>query len=137
MKIIKEDENVNKLPSLHIESAHTVNNVELKTPVVNLEKTEQNIRIETEPIVHFTPYDTVYDYNTENVSEIRYSPKFSVEERFGAVEPIAPKIVISSDEASELIDSSDLDEPPIQAQSPKVESVDNPLMSTADFTELS
>lgn len=41
----------------------------------------QEFVIDTEPSVHFTPYDTVYDENTPNVSEIRYAPKISIEDK--------------------------------------------------------
>ena len=37
--------------------------------------------IDTEPSVHFTPYDTVFDENNANISEIRYTPKVSVEDK--------------------------------------------------------
>jgi hypothetical protein len=39
------------------------------------------MKIDTEPSVHFTPYDTVFDETKDSVSEIRYTPKVSVEDK--------------------------------------------------------
>jgi hypothetical protein len=51
------------------------------TRKVELIKEEpEQVIIDTEPSVHFTPYDTVYDETTPNISEIRYTPKISIEE---------------------------------------------------------
>lgn len=44
------------------------------------EPSPEEFIVDTEPSVHFTPYDTVYDETTPNVSEIRYAPKQSVED---------------------------------------------------------
>lgn len=83
-------------PILQHESSHSLDHVEEKPQSVHLEKDEtpQNVVIDTEPSVHFTPYDTVYDETTENISEIRYVPKVSVEE--------IPRIALDSSGGSEL-----------------------------------
>ena len=39
-----------------------------------------HIEIDTERSVHFTPYDTVFDETKPTISEMRYSPKVSVED---------------------------------------------------------
>ena len=113
------------------------------------------LMIETEPAVHFTPYDTVYDENTNAVSEIRYSPKLSIEEKppstWGLMddeEDEAPRLQISGGgDALGLDDMVDLEAPaPAPVLPTKVSEsaaagaddldVDVPFGSTGDFEEL-
>jgi len=110
------------------DSPHTVP-IATKESVVNIEKSEvaPQVVIDTEPMVHFTPYDTVFDETKSGVSEIQYNPKISVEEKppsTWGLEDDVPKIKIQSD-ANEIsgLDIEDLDAPDI----------DMSLGSTADF----
>jgi hypothetical protein len=104
--------------------------------------------IDTEPSVHFTPYDTVFDENTPGVSEIRYTEKVSVEDKptsnWGIFddedEDDVPRLSIGgSSEGLDLNDIEDLDGPPrptgVTAVTPE-EDIDAPLTSTGDFEEL-
>ena len=103
--------------------------------------------IETEPAVHFTPYDTVYDETTSGISEIRYAPKVSVEDKppstWGLEEDDydAPKLQISGAGESLLADDiEDIDGPakPVAPPPPApVEvDIDEPLTLTNDFETL-
>lgn len=67
-------------------SSHEVKEVAVKAVGVQIEKAEANpdppkLMIDTEPSVHFTPYDTVFDETKPGISEIRYSEKVSVEDK--------------------------------------------------------
>lgn len=131
----------------HIPSNHTVTNVASVSSMISVDKSDENpilntINIDTEPVVHFTPYDTVYDDNSANGSEIRFSPKISVEDKpvsSWGFEDIAPKIKIHETGNSGSIDSIDL-EPnvnPLPLPSvPTTQDVDIPLSDSADFLEL-
>jgi len=105
------------------------------------------MQIETEPTVHFTPYDTVFDENTATVSEIRYTPKLSVEEKPPSTwglepdEDLGPTLMISSTESDIGSDEiQDLDAPAVEAPVVKLpaveEDIDAPLSTTNDFVEL-
>jgi len=101
------------------------------------------MQIETEPTVHFTPYDTVFDENTATVSEIRYAPKLSVEEKPPSTwgmepdEDLGPTLVISNTESDIGGDDiQDLDAPAVVAAPAKEEDIDAPLSTTSDFVEL-
>ena len=104
------------------------------------------MQIETEPTVHFTPYDTVFDENTATVSEIRYAPKLSVEEKPPSTwgmepdEDLGPTLMISSTESDIGSDDiQDLDAPttPAVVETAAVEEdIDAPLSTTSDFVEL-
>ncbi len=108
------------------------------------------LTIETEPTVHFTPYDTVYDETTNAISEIRYTPKLSVEEKppstWGLMdddEEEAPRIKISDGgDSLGLDDMVDLEAPAAPAlptkgpESSVAEDIDVPFGSTGDFEEL-
>lgn len=113
-------------------------------PVLNPPK----LLIETEPAVHFTPYDTVFDENKPGVSEIRYTEKVSVEDKppsnWGLFddeeEDDVPKLSIGgATEGLDLADIEDLDAPPrpsgVTAVTPE-EDIDAPLGTTGDFEEL-
>jgi hypothetical protein len=114
------------------------------------------MQIETEPAVHFTPYDTVYDETTSSISEIRYAPKLSVEDKppstwgMDPEEDLGPTLVISNT-VSEIggDDIQDLDAPTpkeevtqkeqTQEQEQEQEQeqdIDAPLSTTDDFVEL-
>jgi len=79
---------------------------------LTIEKAEANptppqLLIETEPAVHFTPYDTVYDESVSGISEIRYAPKISSEDKppsTWGLEDAGPTLTISS-ESTGLVDS--------------------------------
>ncbi len=64
--------------------------------------------IDTEPSVHFTPYDTVFDENNANISEIRYTPKLSVEEKPPSMWGLSD---YDDDGLEELDDIEDMDLP--------------------------
>jgi len=106
---------------------------------VEKEPEAPTMQIETEPTVHFTPYDTVYDETTSSISEIRYAPKLSVEEKPPSTwgmdpdEDLGPTLVISSGESD--IGSDDIEdlEAPV---APVEEDIDAPLSTTNDFVEL-
>jgi hypothetical protein len=132
-------------PALSIppESSHSVDATSGKPEIVHLEKSAieaehaaPSLMIDTEPAVHFTPYDTVYDERTSSVSEIRYAPKISVEDKPESnwgMEDDVPKIAImgggSSIAADDIID---LDARPVTPD------IDAPLVSNSlDFEELS
>jgi hypothetical protein len=135
-------------------SAHAVINALDKLNVVNLEKSDatvapEKLMIDTEPSVHFTPYDTVYDETTPEISEIRYAPKISVEDKPPSTwgmfddddEDDHPKLAIS--DASTAIgadDIEDLDAPAAPTALPTAEEeeedVEVPLTASSDFEEL-
>lgn len=133
-------------------SNHEVKTIETIAPVL-IEKLETSadppkLLIDTEPAVHFTPYDTVFDENKPGVSEIRYSEKVSVEDKppsnwgiFGDDddEEEVPKISISSSSSSlGLDDIEDLDAPAVSGVSAVTpeEEINEPLGSTLDFESL-
>jgi len=108
------------------------------------------MQIETEPTVHFTPYDTVYDETTSSVSEIRYAPKLSVEEKppstwgMDPEEDVGPTLMISNTSSDiGMDDIQDLDAPAPteetkqeQKEEEQEEDIDAPLSTTNDFVEL-
>jgi len=86
---------------------------------VGIEKSNETVVIDTEPSVHFTPYDTVFDETSSNISEIRYTPKMD------KVTPWddAPKLTIGTTSSSlEMNDVVNLEA-----------DVDTPLNATSDF----
>jgi len=99
----------------------------------------EKISIETEPSVHFTPYDTVFDETQESISEIRYTPKLSIEEKPPSTWEEEPTslLTISSDESSlSMTDMEDLEAPAAPAV-PAVVEEDVPLSALGEFEELS
>jgi len=143
-------------------SNHEVKEADVKAPV-KIEKLDSSpvsadppkLLIDTEPAVHFTPYDTVFDENTPGVSEIRYAEKVSVEDKppsnWGLFEDdeeeedAPPRLSFSGDGSSlGLDDVEDLDAPaapaapsvPVVSAVTPEEDFDAPLGSTADFEEL-
>jgi hypothetical protein len=139
-------------------SKHEVKEIDTKTPVT-IEKLDTEpasadppkLLIDTEPAVHFTPYDTVFDETTPGISEIRYTEKVSVEDKppsnWGVFDDDgddgeeAPRLSISNESASiGLDDIEDLDAPAglpsgVSAVLPE-EEVDEPLGTTMDFESL-
>jgi len=114
---------INSLPSpaLPTESSHSVSTI-LDTRSSTVEKVDEPIvRIDTEHSVHFTPYDTVYDERNAEISEIRYTPKVSVEDK-------APRLSFGS--SSTGIDLNDITE-----LEPAMD-IDADLTATGDFETL-
>ena len=110
-------------------------------PGFTAEKVEiaSTMRIETEPSVHFTPYDTVFDETQDSVSEIRYTPKVSVEDKppstwgLDEEEEDLPKLQIGTEgSALSLEDMEDLESTP----APPAEE-DAPFAVGGEFEELS
>jgi hypothetical protein len=116
---------------------------------VSVEKAEApvptRLTIETEPAVHFTPYDTVYQ-DTSGQSTIEYAPKVSVEDKPPSTwgleddsEDGGPSLTIH--ESSSSIGADDVEdlEAPVKAavkEPVSAEDIDAPLSSTGDFEEL-
>ena len=148
------------------ESSHVVN-TEMKSGGVVLQKDPElptssaatepvnpnppQLVIDTEPSVHFTPYDTVFDENQHEISEIRYAPKVSVEDKppsnwgmsFDDDEDDVPKLSISnSSSALDADEIVDLDAPAggASTQAPvapiQPDDIDEPLTSSGDFEEI-
>ena len=103
---------INKV--VEVRSAKALTSILKKTDSSN-----DHIKIDTEPMVHFTPYDTVFDHNTNEISEIRYMPKFHEEE--------TPSKLVIDDKESSIEAFEFVPEAP----------VDMPLSSSNDFEELS
>ncbi len=111
------------------------------------ESVVEEINIATEPSVRFSDYETVFDENKPNISEIRYAPKLSIEEMpaqgssWGMFDDI-PKIQVSENAVSlDLNDIEDLEpQQPQQPQKPQpsdIQDIDAPLSSMGnDFEEL-
>jgi hypothetical protein len=118
------------LPLLPTESPHSASGP-AKVPSVNIEKSNNppHLTIETEPSVHFTPYDTVY-HDTKD-SEILYAPKVSVEDlppSTWGLEDDVPKLTIQAASTSlSGLEVEDLE---------PVQDIDAPLTSTGDYEEL-
>lgn len=130
------------------ESNHEIKDAETKGSEVQVTKLEEaaapNLMIDTEPAVHFTPYDTVFDENKPGVSEIRYTEKLSVEDKppsnWGLMEDDdedeVPKIQISGigesiglgDDVEDLEKGTTVPEATVD--------IDEPLGGTLDFEEL-
>lgn len=133
-------------------SNHEITAAEVKSSDVKIEKMDvtpdpPKLLIETEPSVHFTPYDTVFDENTPGVSEIRYTEKVSVEDKppsnWGIFEgnededeEEVPRLQIGGASASLALDEvEDVDAQPLTSNN-IVEDVDAPLGLTEDFESI-
>jgi hypothetical protein len=131
------------------ESAHAAPITTPAPAAVNIEKVDDTpsidppkLVIQTEPSVHFTPYDSVFSTNGE--TEIAYAPKISVEDKppsnWGMFDDDedddVPRLTISGASSGIVgsIDFEDLDAPAQRAPTPDI---DAPLTSTGDFEELS
>jgi len=123
---------------------------------VSVEKAETvptRLTIETEPAVHFTPYDTVYQ-DTSGQSTIEYAPKVSVEDKppstWGLEDDAGPTLTIHESSSSIGADDvEDLEKPTVEtvaavdttavdtaAAAVETVDIDAPLSSTGDFEEL-
>jgi len=141
----------NPEPPTIVPSAHQVTDVPVAAPVIKISKNDEdgknmiggastpNVMIDTEPSVHFTPYDTVFDETSQGISHIRYSPKDG--DNDGYDHP--PRLTFGSSANSiEKNDAEDLEPvavpavPAVSASAPVVD-IDAPLGSTEDFEELS
>ena len=117
-------------PLVPTDSPHAVAAPAVQNSVM-IEKSEANpphLTIETEPSVHFTPYDTVF-HDTKD-SEILYAPKVSVEDlppSTWGLEDEVPKLKIAG--ASTSLSGIDIEEL-------EPHDIDAPLNATADFEEL-
>ena len=141
-------------PPTIVPSAHQIADVPVAAPVIKISKDGDdikdvmvggsvagithapNVMIDTEPSVHFTPYDTVFDETSQGISHIRYSPKDGNDDE-GYDHP--PRLTFSSSaNAIETNDAEDLE--PVAAMPTSVAAeidIDAPLGSTGDFEELS
>jgi Family of unknown function (DUF5764) len=143
-KVVQKLE-TNPEPPTIIPSAHQVADVPVAAPVIKISKNDEdgkdvmvgggvvtpNVMIDTEPSVHFTPYDTVFDETSQGISHIRYSPK-DVNDDDGSDHP--PRLIFgSSANAIETNDAEDLE--PVTTALPVVD-IDAPLGTTEDFEEL-
>jgi Sec-independent protein translocase protein TatA len=145
-------------PAVH-ESTHAVDAAEVKINDVFLQKDPElptvpatnpnppQLVIDTEPSVHFTPYDTVFDENKSEISEIRYAPKVSVEDKPPSNWGMSfedddmddlPKLSISNNASSLGLDEIvDLDAPaPAITDTIQPDDIDEPLTISGDFEEL-
>ena len=140
----------NPEPPTIVPSNHQVADVPVAVPVIKISKNDEdgkdvmvggaagtpNVMIDTEPSVHFTPYDTVFDETSQGISHIRYSPKDGNDDGYDH----PPRLTFgSSANAIETNDAEDL-EPvaAVAAAAPAAEvDIDAPLGSTGDFEELS
>jgi hypothetical protein len=132
-------------------SNHEVKEVEGKATGIQIQKLEsepQNVKIDTEPSVHFTPYDTVFDETKPGISEIRYTEKVSVEDKpssnWGVFDDEegddegtdVPRLSFAgSGTAIGIDDIEDLEGGSKLAETLDLD-IDAPLGSTADFEEL-
>jgi hypothetical protein len=144
----------------NVTEKHTITKLDAPPPTPVQEPAKPSnepsrLMIDTEPSVHFTPYDTVFDENSANISEIRYTPKLSVEEKppsmwgisdeddveeFDDIDTELPRLNIGNSESSELglDDVEDFDEPPKPAEEKEEfeEDIDIPLADSNDFEEI-
>jgi len=134
-------------------SPHLVTDVAVPQPLINISKQDAepaavvtpaalvgggnavaNLMIDTEPSVHFTPYDTVFDETTQGISHIRYSPKD------GENDDYAPPRLSFGTSANAIAtdDVEDLEPTARVAKAAVAEEpdIDAPLGSTDDFEVL-
>ena len=109
---LEQVKEINKV--VEVRSAKTLTSILKKT-----DSSTDHIKIDTEPMVHFTPYDTVFDHNASEISEIRYTPEFREED--------TPSKLVIDDKESSIETFEIVPEAP----------VDMPLSSSNDFEELS
>jgi hypothetical protein len=142
-------------PPKATESNHEITAADVKASDIKIEKMDTEapavdppkLLIDTEPAVHFTPYDTVFDENKPGVSEIRYAEKVSVEDKppsnWGIFDDDddekVPRLQIGGSSSSlGLDDVEDVDGPaaaPLTSNN-IVEDVDAPLGLTDDFESI-
>jgi hypothetical protein len=136
----------NPEPPTIVPSSHVVADVPVVAPVVKISKEggavgdgmigggEPNVMIDTEPSVHFTPYDTVFDETSQGISHIRYSPKDGDGGNDGYDAP--PRLSFGTTSNAIVADDAE-DLEPVAAPVSVEMDVDAPLGSTGDFEELS
>ena len=112
-------------------SSHEVKEVAVNKPAVQIEKVEANpdppkLMIETEPSVHFTPYDTVFDETKPGISEIRYSEKVSVEDK-----PPSNWGMFDDDEEEDVPKLEFLDDAEVPLDGGDIEDLEKPAAATA------
>jgi len=126
-------------------SAHLVTNVAVPQPLVSISKQDAepvaavggavaNLMIDTEPSVHFTPYDTVFDETTQGISHIRYSPKDGENDDYAP-----PRLSFGTSANAIATDDVEDLEPTARVAKPVVADepdIDAPLDSTDDFEVL-
>ncbi len=83
------------------------------------------LMIETEPSVHFTPYDTVFDETKPGISEIRYSEKVSVEDK-----PPSNWGMFDDDEEEDVPKLEFLDDAEVPLEGGDIEDLEKPAAST-------
>lgn len=153
--IVIEKLSTSPVPPTIAPSAHEVSNVLVPVSNVTISKSDYiapvvapmapvdqtpNVIIDTEPSVHFSSYDTLYDETTRDISHIRYSPKdvddASENEEFEEQQG-PPRLSFGA--SSSAIDSDDLEDlEPVQQRIPTPsEDIDAPLNGTDDFEVLS
>ena len=145
----------NPEPPTIVPSSHQVSDVPVTAPVIKISKEDSatvggavavapvaavapfvpvpNVMIDTEPSVHFTPYDTVFDETTQGISHIRYSPKDGDGNDDGYDAP--PRLSFGTT-ANAIVaeDAEDLE--PVRGPTPVIDDVDAPLGTTEDFEVL-
>ena len=135
----------NPEPPTIVPSSHQISDVPVAAPVIKISKEgapvvggaltttpAPNVMIDTEPSVHFTPYDTVFDETTQGISHIRYSPKDGESDEYDT----HPRLSFGSSGAAILADDvEDLEPSALRAPTP-IEDIDAPLGSTSDFEVL-
>jgi len=132
-------------------SAHLVTDIAVPPPLVNISKqgaepiaavggAVTNVMIDTEPSVHFTPYDTVFDETTQGISHIRYSPKDGENDDYDAPPRLSfgtSANVIANDDVEDLEPAAPVVALAAAAPTESVENdIDAPLGSTDDFEVL-
>jgi len=143
----------NPEPPTIVPSSHLVADIPVVAPVVKISKTdgttdggmvgggEPNVMIDTEPSVHFTPYDTVFDETSQGISHIRYSPKDGdVDNGYDAPPRLSfgtTANAIVADDAEDLEPVAAPAPAPAPASASVEDDIDAPLGSTGDFEELS
>jgi hypothetical protein len=135
--LVIEKLSTSPVPPTITPSNHLVSDVAVPALSVQVSKevsqSAENLLIDTEPSVHFSSYDTVFDENTKDISHIRYSPKDAEEET-------APRLSFgNSFQPISSQDIEDIDGPSVpvsQRIATPSEDIDAPLGNTEDFEVL-
>ena len=135
----------NPEPPTIVPSSHQISDVPVTAPVIKISKEgapvvggaltttpAPNVMIDTEPSVHFTPYDTVFDETTQGISHIRYSPKDGESDEYDT----HPRLSFGNSGAAIVADDVEDLEPPAPRAPTPIEDIDAPLGSTSDFEVL-
>jgi hypothetical protein len=110
-------------------SSHEVKEVAVNKPGVQIEKADVNpdppkLMIETEPSVHFTPYDTVFDETKPGISEIQYNEKVSVEDK-----PPSNWGMFDDDEEEDVPKLEFLDDAEVPLDGGDIEDLEKPVVA--------